>query len=148
MHGVLVSSLAASRPEAYARVAQMLCESGLKEAPAAKAPRPQPRPLPPPPPPAQMTASVVPLAAPAPLPMRGAGPRRAWGIFQQSPAAAESSRIKQQIFEVRAHAAMLGSACLQTGWVLLWDVHRATACIGKRMLAALQVLGASSRPLI
>lgn len=114
-------------PELVARVAQMLRESGLKEAPAGRAKAPQP--LPPPPPPAQMAASVVPLAAPAPLPKRGVGPRRAWGTFQQSPAAAESSRIKQQIFEARARAAMLGSACLRAGRVLLWAEHRAFAAL-------------------
>ena len=89
----------------------MLRESGLKEAPAGRAKAPQP--LPPPPPPAQMAASVVPLAAPSPLPKRGAGPRRGLGVIQQSPAAAESSRIKQQIFEARTLVAILSTACLR-----------------------------------
>ena len=92
---------------------QMLRESGLKEALAGGA-KAQP-PLPPPPPPPQMLASVVPLAAPAPLPKRGPGARRTWGTFQQSPAAAESSRIKQQIYQARSRTAMLGTEYLRVG---------------------------------
>jgi len=89
--------------------AQMLRDSGLQEpAPGgggAARRRAAPRaPLPPPPPPPAMLESVAPLAAPAPLAKRppaagGAGRWRA-PAYQQTPAAAECSRVKQQIYLV------------------------------------------------
>jgi len=85
--------------------AQILHESSLTEAaPGAAIPNPA---LPPPPPPRQMLASVAPLAPPLPVTKPAAslarpqlGLRRMSGSYQQSLAAAESSRKKQQIYAV------------------------------------------------
>ncbi len=83
-------------------LAQILHESGLTEAaPGAALPNPA---LPPPPPPRQMLASVAPLLPvtkpAASLARPQLGLRRVSGSYQQSLAAAESSRKKQQIYEV------------------------------------------------
>ncbi|KAK9822387.1 hypothetical protein WJX81_007339 [Elliptochloris bilobata] len=106
---------------------KMLRDSGLKEAQGGGARAPPA--LPPPPPPQQMLAAVAPLAQPAAVPQskRHLGVRRTSATFQQSPAAAESTRQKQQIYqeEMKVSGAEAASAMYRECVALACKAHAA-----------------------